>query len=233
MLNALSIDVEDYFMVSAFESKVSRNDWTRYESRVERNTLRILDMLDEHGARATFFTVGWVAEKHPSLIREIHRRGHELACHGYFHSLVYNLTAEEFRGDLRRTRKAIEAAGAGPVIGFRAPSFSVVERNMWALDILLKEGFKYDASIMPAKHARGGLRGADRYPHWIHGLAEFPMSTAKLFGKTLPFSGGGYFRLFPYQLIKFGMEQSNKRGKPAIVYVHPWEFDPDQPRIEA
>lgn len=233
VLNALSIDVEDYFMVSAFEHRIRREEWGKYESRVERNTLRILDVLDESGTRGTFFVVGWIAENFPALLQEIHRRGHEIGCHGFYHQLVYDLTPEEFRQDLRRTRRAIDAAGVGPVLGFRAPSFSVVERNLWALDILRKEGFKYDASVFPADHARGGLAGAARYPHWIHGLAEFPMSTACVMGKPLPFSGGGYFRLFPYRFIRFGMDQSVKAGKPTIVYLHPWEFDPEQPRMKA
>lgn len=233
VLNALSVDVEDYFMVSAFEKHVKRSEWERFECRVEKNTMKILDIMDEYGARATFFVVGWVAERYPELVREIHRRGHELGCHSFSHRLIYEMTPDEFRQDLRKTRRAIESAGVGPVIGFRAPSFSVVERNLWALDILRKEGFKYDASIFPAAHARGGIADAARYPHWIKDLAEFPMSTARVLGKSLPFSGGGYFRLFPYPLIRFGMEQSVRQGKPTIIYVHPWEFDPDQPRMKA
>lgn len=233
VLNALTIDVEDYFMVSAFEGLVNRANWERYECRVEKNTRRILDIMDEHGARGTFFTVGWVAEHYPDLIREIHRRGHEIGAHSYHHELIYDMTPEQFRQDLRRTRRAIEACGVGPVIGFRAPSFSVVERNLWALDILRKEGFKYDASIFPAAHARGGIANAARFPHWIQDLAEFPMSTMQVLGRSLPFSGGGYFRLFPYALIRYGMNQSARQGKPTIVYVHPWEFDPDQPRLNA
>jgi len=231
VLNALSVDVEDYFMVSAFEKLVKRSDWDRYECRIERNTTRVLDIMDEYGARATFFVVGWIAEKYPELIREIHRRGHEIGCHSFYHQLIYDMTPEEFRQDLRRTRRAIEAAGAGPVLGFRAPSFSIVERNLWALDVLRKEGFKYDASIFPAQHARGGIADAARYPHWIQELAEFPMSTARVLGKSVPFSGGGYFRLFPYAFIKHGMNQSIRQGKPTVIYVHPWEFDPDQPRM--
>jgi polysaccharide deacetylase family protein (PEP-CTERM system associated) len=231
VLNALSIDVEDYYMVSAFEASVHREEWGKLESRVEKNTLRILDLLDETGTRGTFFVVGWIADNIPGLVKEIHRRGHEVGCHGYYHQLVYDLSPEEFRLDLRRTKKAIEATGAGPVIGFRAPSFSVVDSNLWALDILRKEGFKYDASIFPAEHARGGISNAARYPHFIHGLAEFPMSTVRIFGKPLAFSGGGYFRLFPYRFIKFGMNQSVKAGNPTIVYLHPWEIDPDQPRL--
>ena len=233
VLNALSIDVEDYYMVSAFEHAVPLDSWERRESRVERNTLRILNMLDQAGARGTFFTVGWIAEKMPELVREIHRRGHEVGCHGFHHKLVYNQSPEEFRDDLRRTRRAIEAAGAGPVIGFRAPSFSVVDKNLWALEILRREGFRYDASVMPAAHARGGIEGAARYPHWIQDLAEFPMSTMKLLGRVMPFSGGGYFRLFPYRIIKYGMDQSVRQGKPTVVYLHPWEFDPGQPRLPA
>lgn len=233
VLNALSIDVEDYFMVSAFEKTVKRSDWEKYECRVEKNTLRILDVMDEYGAKGTFFVVGWIADRYPDLLREIHRRGHEIGGHSYYHRLVYEMTPEEFKQDLRRTRRAIEAAGVGPVIGFRAPSFSVIERNLWALDILRKEGYKYDASIFPAAHARGGIAHAARYPHWIQDLAEFPMSTARVFGKSMPFSGGGYFRLFPYSFVKFGMNQSVRKGKPTIIYVHPWEFDPEQPRMPA
>jgi polysaccharide deacetylase family protein (PEP-CTERM system associated) len=233
VLNALSIDVEDYYMVSAFEKQISRGDWTRLESRVEKNTLRILYIMDGHGARGTFFVVGWIGDHIPGLVKEIHRRGHEVACHSYYHQLIYNMTPDEFRQDLRRTRKALETAGGGQVIGFRAPSFSIVEKNLWALDILRQEGFRYDASIFPADHARGGIAVSARYPHFIQDLAEFPMSTAQVFGKSIPFSGGGYFRFFPYSFIRFGMNQSVAAGKPTVVYLHPWEIDPAQPRISA
>lgn len=231
VLNALTIDVEDYYMVSAFEPSVPKSDWGKYESRVVGNTERVLSLLDETGVRATFFTLGWIGERFPELVRRVARAGHEVACHGYDHQLLYNMTQDQFRQDVRRAKKILEDACGAPVLGYRAPSFSVVASTRWALHILAEEGFKYDSSVLPARHARGGLAGAERFPHRLNGLVEFPMSTMRVAGTTLPFSGGGYFRLFPYGLVASGLRECNRQGRPAITYLHPWEFDPEQPRM--
>jgi polysaccharide deacetylase family protein (PEP-CTERM system associated) len=230
-LNALTIDVEDYFMVSAFEGRVSRDGWSRRESRLEANTERILSILAERGTRATFFVLGWVAEHFPGLVRSLARQGHEVACHGHEHRLIYHQTPQEFRRDVRRAKDLLEDVLGQPVAGYRAPSFSVVKETMWALDVLREEGYGYDASVLPAPHARGGLHGAQRFPHQLQGLWEFPMSTAMIAGRPFAFSGGGYFRLFPYALVRQGIRACHREGWPAIVYLHPWEFDPDQPRL--
>ncbi|MGQ0645182.1 MAG: XrtA system polysaccharide deacetylase [Elusimicrobiota bacterium] len=233
MLNALTFDVEDYFMASAFEPVVSKADWERLPGRVAANTRKILGMLDGSGSRATFFVVGWVAEKHPDLVKDIQAGGHEVACHGYHHRLIYEQGPDEFRRDLRRAKQALESAAGRPVEGYRAPSFSIVEETPWAWSILREEGFLYDASVFPAPHARGGLAGAPAHPHRRDGLAEFPMSVVSWAGKNFPFSGGGYFRLLPYALIRRGIQACNRAGRPAILYLHPWELDPGQPRLPA
>jgi polysaccharide deacetylase family protein (PEP-CTERM system associated) len=232
VVNALSVDVEDYFMVSAFETRVPKAQWPAYESRVVQNTEKLLALFDEFQARATFFVLGWVGEKYPDLVRTIASRGHEVACHGYFHRLIYDQTPEEFRQDVRRAKEALERACGRPVIGYRAPSFSIVESTPWAWDILREVGFQYDASLLPAAHARGGLPGAPRVPFRKNGLGEFPMSTMEIAGLRFPFSGGGYFRLMPYALVRWGIQRLNRQGIPAVVYLHPWEFDPDQPRLK-
>lgn len=231
ILNALTVDVEDYFMASAFEPLVPKTRWDQLESRVVRNTQKVLGILNDEGVKGTFFTLGWVAEKYPDLIRAIHQQGHEVACHGFDHRLIYNQTREEFRADVRRAKRLLEDASGSPVVGYRAPSFSVVPETAWALDVLSEEGFAYDASLLPASHARGGMPNAPREPHAIGKLMEFPMSTLRVFGKDFPFSGGGYFRLFPYALVRRGIESCHRRGTPAITYLHPWEFDPEQPRL--
>ncbi|MBI4396456.1 MAG: DUF3473 domain-containing protein [Elusimicrobia bacterium] len=233
MTDALSIDVEDYFMASAFEPFVPRSDWDRKECRVLSSTYKILSILDEFETKATFFVLGWVGERRPKLVREIHARGHEVACHGYDHRLIYHQDAGEFRADVRKAKRLLEDACGAPVVGYRAPSFSVVRDTRWALDVLAEEGFLYDASVLPARHARGGMEGAHRFPHQLSRLAEFPMSTVRLFGKTIPFSGGGYFRLFPYPFTRWGIRACHREGNPSIVYLHPWEFDPGQPRLKA
>lgn len=231
--NALTIDVEDYFMVSAFEQYVEKKDWDRYENRVVPNTRKILSILGETGTKGTFFVLGWVAEKYPELAKEIHQQGHEVACHGYAHRLIYDQTKDEFRQDIRRAKKILESTCGAQVLGYRAPSFSVIEDTQWALDVLAEEGFSYDASVFPAPHSRGGLAGAKRYPYRLNGLMEFPMSTVRILGKNFAFSGGGYFRLLPYPFIRWGIQSCNREGFPSIVYLHPWEFDPEQPRMKA
>ena len=231
--NALTIDVEDYFMVSAFEDGVAKSDWIRFEDRVGRSTMKILEILDARAIKGTFFVVGWIGERNPALVREIHARGHEVACHGFYHELAYRFEENQFRADVRRAKAALEAAIGERVAGYRAPSFSIGPENAWALDVLAEEGFAYDASVLPAPHARGGFEGTPRFPYRTKRLMEFPMSTLRFAGRLFPFSGGGYFRLFPYAVVRHGIRAANREGFPAIVYLHPWEFDPDQPRLPA
>jgi polysaccharide deacetylase family protein (PEP-CTERM system associated) len=236
----LSVDVEDYFQVEAFAKVVPRSDWDRWPSRVSVNTHRVLDLLDEFGVKGTFFTLGWVADKFPEVVREIHCRGHELACHSFWHRPVYSLTPGEFREDLVRARDAIEQAAGVRVVGYRAPSWSITARSLWALDILVEEGFLYDSSIFPIRHDLYGIPGAKRHPYqWQAGrasLTEFPPATVKLGGQTLPAAGGGYLRIFPLRYNKWAMERLNQEfGEKGVVvvYLHPWEVDPEQPRIAA
>jgi polysaccharide deacetylase family protein (PEP-CTERM system associated) len=231
------VDVEDYFQVSAFEGSVTRNTWGLRESRVCRNTERLLELFAATKVRATFFVLGWVAEQFPALVRRIVLEGHELASHGYEHRLVYSQTAQEFRQDLRRARIALEQAGGCPVVGYRAPSFSIVRHSMWALDVLIEEGYVYDASIYPIRHDRYGVPDWDREVHSIERpggrIWELPGSTLRVAGTNLPIGGGGYFRLLPYGWTRYGIGRLNAAGQPAVFYLHPWEIDPGQPRIPA
>ena len=242
MRNALTIDVEDYFQVTAFEGVVGRDDWPAYPSRVENNTRRVMDLLDEYGLKGTFFVLGWVARRFPQLVREIFTNGHEVASHGYDHALVYKLSPEEFRQDLRRAKATLEDVTNRPVLGYRAPSYSITAKSLWALDILIDEGFVYDSSIFPIHHDTYGIPGAQRFPHVIRRengtILEFPLTTLhmSLPGRrmALPIAGGGYLRLLPAGMIHWGMRRINVvEGQPAVLYFHPWEIDPDQPRIRA
>jgi polysaccharide deacetylase family protein (PEP-CTERM system associated) len=234
VINALSFDIEDYFQVSNFESFVRFEDWRGYESRVERNTDKILQVLADHDSQATFFVLGWVAEQFPGLVERIALAGHELATHGYRHQLVYRLTPEEFRRDLRLSIDLIEQSGGQKVLGYRAPSFSITAENPWALDILHEEGLKYDSSIYPIRHPRYGMRESPLDPYEIRpGLLEFPLATSRWAGMRVPVAGGGYFRIFPYFFIRWGLRRINREGRPFVFYLHPWEFDPDQPRLKA
>ena len=292
----LTIDLEDYFMVSAFEKVVKREEWERYDSRIERNTYRLLEILDESGSayrakrlanelapcasphtpnriKATFFCLAWVAERYPGLIKEIHREGHEIASHGYNHRLVYEMAPYEFRLDVRKSKRILEDKIGEDVIGYRAPSYSITKKSLWALEILAEEGYHYDSSIFPIHHDRYGIPDAPRFPFLIsmngnsvikfddlnlnsevslHSafrnprcstpssglptlkyLLEFPLSTIRLGGMNIPISGGGYFRLFPYSSIKKRLTKINRmEGMPFIFYLHPWEIDPEQPRID-
>lgn len=235
--NALTIDVEDYYMVSAFAEVIKFDDWHRYDSRVEKNTYRILDLLNNYNVKATFFVLGWVAENYPGMVRDIHSGGHEIACHGYNHRLVYHLTPEEFREDIRIAKNILEDIIGESVIGFRAASYSIVKKTLWALDILIEEGFLYDSSIFPIYHDRYGFPGAKRFPHVIKRskgeIVEFPLSTCRIFGQNVPVAGGGYLRLFPLRLIKTAIKRINEKDeKPFILFVHPWEIDVDQPRLD-
>ncbi len=299
IVNVLSIDLEDYYMVSAFETVVKREDWSKYESRIERNTYRILEILSAAeppsqerpnrpdrpnrldgpdrpdrpkrpdrplttGIRATFFCLGWIAEKYPALIKEIDRQGHEVSSHGYDHRLIYDMSPEEFREDARRSKNVLEGITGKEVIGYRAPSCSITAKSLWAFRILAEEGYRYDSSIFPIHHDRYGIPAAPRFPFVInlvdgevpdlgrssdlkyftaykpsetfekgHRIIEFPLSTVKFFGFNAPVSGGGYMRLLPYALIRRGLERINDSEKHAfVIYIHPWELDPGQPRFE-
>lgn len=233
MTNALTIDVEDYFQVSAFASYIDRADWDRRECRVERNMDRILGLLSEHDTKATFFTLGWVAERYPDMVRRIVSEGHELASHGYGHQRVSDLSEGAFFDDISRAKVLLEDIGGQPVLGYRAPSFSIGASNLWALDTLQRAGYRYSSSIYPVQHDHYGMPDAPRFAYQIRdGLLEVPPTTLRMFNRNLPSSGGGYFRLLPYALSRWMLQQVNQRdGQSAIFYFHPWEIDPGQPRM--
>jgi polysaccharide deacetylase family protein (PEP-CTERM system associated) len=235
-INALTVDVEDYFHVSGFEKCVERRHWDEMPSRVLESTHRVLEVLAEAEVRATFFVLGWVAERQPILVRRIRSCGHEIACHGHGHRLLYTQTPEEFRADLRRARCAIEDAAGCAVRAYRAPSFSVTRDSLWALDVLVEEGFTLDSSIYPTHHDRYGIPGTPPGPHRIErpagGLWEFPPPVWRCLGYPLPVGGGGYFRLYPYALTRFALRRVNAAGRPFAAYLHPWELDPEQPRLK-
>jgi polysaccharide deacetylase family protein (PEP-CTERM system associated) len=234
MLNALTIDVEDYYHVHAFADVISRAQWDGLPARVLENTQLILRLLREHKVRATFFILGWVAERHPELVREIAVDGHELASHGYAHEAVDRLTRDEFRDDVARSIETILAACPDAQIrGYRAPSFSINSKTPWAYDVLRELNFSYDSSISPVTfHDRYGMPTAPRFAHPVEsGLIEIPMSTVRLLGCNWPVAGGGYFRLAPFPLTSWAIRHINRERAPAVVYLHPWEFDPEQPRV--
>jgi polysaccharide deacetylase family protein (PEP-CTERM system associated) len=234
--NVFSVDVEDYFHVEAFSDIVPRNKWDTYSLRVEANTQRVLDLLDEHRTEATFFVLGWVADKLPHLVREIHSRGHELACHSYWHRLIYKLSRDEFAEDTRRAKDIIEQAAGVPVYGYRAPSYSVTAASLWALDVLAESGFTYDSSIFPIRHDVYGIPTAPRNPFTVATeagpIVEFPITTFRFSrGPNLPVGGGGYLRLLPFWYTRVGFRRARADNLPLIAYIHPWEVDPDQPRL--
>jgi polysaccharide deacetylase family protein (PEP-CTERM system associated) len=236
--NALTIDVEEHFQVSAFDASVARDSWANQTSRVGANTRRLLDLFDRHGRKATFFLLGWVVERHPALARDIVARGHEVACHGYSHRLVYQQSPAAFAEETRRSLDLIEQASQVKVRGYRAASFSITESSRWALDVLVELGFEYDSSMYPIKHDLYGIAVAARGPHRVQApnggsLIEFPMTTSRVAGMSVPVSGGGYFRLYPYTLTRALLSRVNGAGEPFVFYLHPWEIDPDQPRIRA
>jgi polysaccharide deacetylase family protein (PEP-CTERM system associated) len=236
VLNALSVDVEDYFQVSAFSDVAPYASWDRFPRRVEASTLRLLDLFDRYDAKATFFVLGWIAERYPGLVQEIHLRGHEVGSHGYAHRTLDQSSPAEFRAEIRTAKALLEDLTRARVIGYRAPSFSLTRKTMWALDILSEEGFLYDSSLFPIHHDRYGVPDAARFPYPMtfsdRTLYEFPMSTLAVWGTNIPLGGGGYLRLFPSRFTHWGIRRVNRReGQPAVVYVHPWEVDPDQPRI--
>ncbi len=236
--SVISVDVEDYFHVQAFAGTVHRSDWNRYPSRVERGTTRILDLLDELHVQATFFVLGWVAERFPGLVRRIRERGHELACHSYWHRLVYQLSRDDFREDTLRAKQAIEDASGDAVLGYRAPSFSITQRSTWALEVLAQLGFIYDSSIYPVHHDTYGYPGAHRGPFRVDTnlgpIVEFPIATFRpAAGPVLPVAGGGYLRILPRWYTRAGVRRAWSEGLPVVSYIHSWELDPEQPRIPA
>jgi polysaccharide deacetylase family protein (PEP-CTERM system associated) len=234
-LNALTIDVEDYFQVSGFDHIVDRARWDDFEPRVEGNTVRLLELLAEAGVRATFFVLGWVARRRPGLVRAIRAAGHEVGCHSYEHRLIYEQTPAEFRADLRRALAVLEDALGEQIHCYRAPSFSITARSLWALDVLVEEGVSVDSSIYPTRHDRYGMPGAPLEPHVLERPAgtlwEFPPPVWRVWGYPLPVGGGGYFRLYPYALTRQALRAVNAAGRPFAVYLHPWEIDAEQPRL--
>ncbi len=236
--NVFSVDVEDYFHVQAFADQIRPHEWDQFESRVVPNTLRIVDLLERRQTRATFFILGWVAERYPNLVREIHRAGHEIGCHSYWHQLVFKQTPEVFQKDLRQATQTLTDIIGEPVTAYRARSFSITSESLWALDILLEEGYSIDSSIFPVRHDTYGIPEVDPAPHVIHrpagDLFEFPPAVrCKRFG-NIPVAGGGYFRLFPYRLTTHWLTNVNrKEGRPFVFYIHPWEVDPEQPRLKS
>lgn len=234
--NALSVDVEDYFQVSAFARRVSRNDWENFDCRVERNTDAVLGMFADHGAKATFFTLGWVAERYPKLIRRIVEQGHELASHGQAHFRVHEQSPEAFRMDVRSTKKLLEDVGGVAVAGYRAASFSIDAKSPWAFEVLAEEGHTYSSSVYPIRHDHYGAPDAPRFayrPANGHGFFEVPVTTVVIFGRRFPAGGGGYFRLAPYAVSRWAIDRVNKTDRrPAVFYFHPWEIDPSQPRFD-
>ena len=236
ILNVFSVDVEDYFQVSAFDNCVRREEWDDYPSRVVGNTQRILHLLEQCQVRATFFVLGWVARRFPHLVKEIHRGGHEIASHGFWHRLVYDQTPDEFREDVRTSRDTLQHITGTPVVAYRAPSFSIIKRSLWALEILVEEGFSIDSSIFPIHHDRYGTPGAESHIRQVDTAAgplrEVPPSVTKIARLNIPI-GGGYFRLYPWPFTHSCLRRINQQTRqPFMFYVHPWELDPLQPRVQ-
>ena len=231
-----TVDLEEYFQVAAFKAFVSQSDWDRLESRVTGQVEQLLELLEQHDARATFFVVGWVADRHPQLIRTIAHAGHEIASHSWDHARVTDQTPAQFRSSIRRTKQVLESITTAVVLGFRAPSYSIVPGTEWALDLLIEEGYAYDSSLFPVRRPGGyGYASAASDPHWLTRpggrLREFPPATLRVGGIRLPAAGGAYFRLLPYSLVQQALRQCERRGVSGTFYVHPWEIDPDQPRL--
>lgn len=237
-VNAFSVDVEDWYQVADFDAVIPFAEWDRYESRVGRNTDAVLRLLDEAGCRGTFFVLTWNAERHPEIVRRIAAAGHEVATHGYAHRIVYEQTPEQFRADVERAKKTLEDIIGEAVLGYRAPSFSFTKQSLWAPDILLDLGLRYDSSVFPVRDSLYGMPDAERFPYVIRErdgrrLLEFPITTTEFLGRNLPLGGGGYLRVFPYQYMRWGMRRVNRHEhRSAVVYIHPWEIDPGQPRVK-
>jgi polysaccharide deacetylase family protein (PEP-CTERM system associated) len=236
--NAITIDVEDYFQVEAFRSSVGFGDWGNHELRVERSLVRLLEMLELNNVKSTFFVLGWIAERVPGIVQEIRNCGHEIACHSYSHNMISDQTKKEFREDTCRAKATLENIVGEKIVGYRAPTFSITEKTMWALDILAEEGFLYDSSIFPVRHDRYGVPDWHRHITTVElgngcTIIEVPPLTVRILGFNFPMAGGGYFRLAPFRITAWALRRMNAEGHPAILYLHPWEIDPDQPRIPA
>lgn len=237
MQNVMTVDVEEHFQVAALAETISYQDWPDIPSRVEQNTHKLLDLFDQHDIKVTHFILGWVAERYPSLVKEIDNRGHEVASHGYSHQLIYDQSREVFRQETIKSKSLLEDTIGKSVAGYRAASYSITRQSLWALDILAEAGFQYDSSIFPIVHDRYGIPNSPREPYLLrtesgNELLELPLSTDSLMGQTLPIAGGGYFRLYPLWLSKWFYNRRVKQNKPFIFYLHPWEIDPEQPRVE-
>jgi polysaccharide deacetylase family protein (PEP-CTERM system associated) len=233
LVNALTVDVEDYFQVSAFDAHIARDAWDGLPCRVESNIDRILSLLDDHGARATFFTLGWIADRHPAMVRRIAAAGHEVASHGYSHRRASDQTPAEFEDDIGRAKRLLEDTAGVAVRGYRAPSFSVGPRNAWAFECIARAGYAYSSSVYPIRHDHYGAPQAPRFAHQvIPGLLELPVATIRMWSTNLPAGGGGYFRLLPYGMSRWSLTRINRVDRqPAMFYFHPWEIDPEQPRV--
>lgn len=236
--NAFTVDVEDYFQVEAFSDVISRKKWSSFESRVVNNTYNILDLMSESDVNGTFFVLGWVAKRYPEIVKEIISRGHEVASHGMSHKLIYKQSIDEFRNETIDSKKILEDIIQKDIIGYRAATYSITKKSLWALDVLIEAGYLYDSSIFPMKHDRYGISDACPVPHILETqsggkITEFPITTLKMKYITLPVAGGGYFRLFPYWLTRYGLNKLVKNSQNIVFYIHPWEIDHDQPRIKA
>jgi len=234
---AFTVDVEDYFQVDAFSDVIPVSTWGTFESRVVDNTSRLLDLLDQHQVRGTFFVLGWIAERHAALVRTIAARGHEVASHGMTHERVVTQTPEVFRRETRNSKRLLEDLIQAPVVGYRAATYSITAQSLWALDILHEEGFLYDSSIFPVRHDRYGIPDAKTVAHQLitpggQTIVEFPLTSIRILGANIPIAGGGYFRLFPYLLTRWGLRRAMAERRPIVFYLHPWEIDPGQPQIK-
>lgn len=235
--HAMTVDVEDYYHVAAFSKVINPNEWDKWPSRVEANTHRLLELFDKADIKITFFILGWVAERYPELVKTIHAQGHEIASHGYSHQLIYRQSPTVFREETSKSKQILENLLQVPITGYRAASYSITRNSLWALDILAELGFTWDSSIFPTRHDNYGIPGSPEEPYWITTekgakLLEFPLTTAKVLGQAIPAAGGGYFRQYPYFLSRWLFERASlNQTKPQIFYLHPWEIDPDQPRV--
>jgi polysaccharide deacetylase family protein (PEP-CTERM system associated) len=236
-MNCLTFDIEEHFQVAAFDSPLRRREWDSFESRVERNTEELLRLLAMKHVHATFFILGWVAERHRGLVQRIAAEGHEIASHGYAHEMITTQTRDQFREDVGKAKKILEDLVGEQVVGYRAPSFTITNATRWALEVLVEVGYRYDSSIFPIFHDRYGIPGADPWCHKVtipsgEQLWEIPPSTANLVGVRIPVAGGGYFRLIPYSILRWFLHQVENTGHPLVMYLHPWEIDPEQPRMD-